>query len=229
MVLWPRPKEYFTRGSGWAGKLKADDGTVMNDSVANNATAHYLHNMLYVTGAEYSLSSEVISLKADLIRVNNIENFDTAVIKFKTDNGADGLFVASHSTKELHNPIFEYRFSNGTVSYNDDDKTIIGKLNDGTIKEYGNPFENTNKKIYDAINSCGKKDYIPPCGVKAAAAHVRCIEKIQENPIKNVNKAYIKENGTFLFVEGLDELMFKCYNEEKLPSEYKDFEKLVDC
>ena len=38
LVLWPRDKSYFTRGSGWAGKLTAADGTVLNDSVANEGS-----------------------------------------------------------------------------------------------------------------------------------------------------------------------------------------------
>ncbi|MBQ7983301.1 MAG: Gfo/Idh/MocA family oxidoreductase, partial [Clostridia bacterium] len=49
-ILWPRSKSYFNRGSGWAGKRYAADGTPIFDSVANNAAAHYLHNMLFVLG-----------------------------------------------------------------------------------------------------------------------------------------------------------------------------------
>ena len=107
IVLWPRPKEYFTRGSGWAGKIKSADGTPINDSVANNATAHYLHNMLYVLGNAYGKSSEAEVLSAELLRVNSIENFDTAVIKLRFDCGADGLFIASHSTRDIKEPCFE--------------------------------------------------------------------------------------------------------------------------
>ena len=44
IVLWPRNKAYFTRTTGWAGKVKASNGETIYDSVANNATAHYLHN-----------------------------------------------------------------------------------------------------------------------------------------------------------------------------------------
>ena len=80
-ILWPRKEEYFRRGSGWAGRLLASDGTVINDSVAANACAHYIHNMLFVCGEEY-LAAEALDVKADLIRVNGIENFDNATIRF---------------------------------------------------------------------------------------------------------------------------------------------------
>lgn len=227
IVLWPRNKEYFTRGSGWAGKLIADDGTVINDSIANNAAAHYLHNMLYITGTEYGKSSEVVSVEADLLRTNNIENFDTSVIRFALDNGAIGLFIASHSTLQTLEPCFEYRFSNGVITYNDSQKMVIGKTKDGVVKKYGNPFNNINRKIYEAIEACDKEKYIPPCGVEAAAAHVRCVEKIQSHKIANVNPEYVKENGNLLYVDGLDILLLECYQEEKMLSQTPYYKKLV--
>lgn len=228
IVLWPRDKDYFTRGSGWAGKLKAADGTPINDSIANNAAAHYLHNILYVLGEGRGKSCEVSELSADLLRVNNIENFDTSVIKFTLQNGAGGLFVASHSTEKNVEPCFEYRFSNGTISYDDREKMIIGRTSDGAVIEYGNPFEDVNEKIYEAINACSLKDYIPPCGVEAAAAHVRCIEKVQTFKINNVKPEFVKQNGKFLYVDGLYELMLKCYQEEKLLSCLPEYKELVE-
>ncbi len=228
IVLWPRDKDYFTRGSGWAGKLKAGDGTIINDSIANNAAAHYLHNILYVAGDSYGKSCEAIELKADLLRVNNIENFDTSVIKFKLQNGAQGLFVASHSTKHTVEPCFEYRFSNGTVRYDDKEKMIVGRTSDGAVIEYGNPFKDVNEKIYEAINACSVKDYAPPCGVEAAASHVRCIEKVQTFKINNVKSKFVKQNGNFLYVDGLYELMLKCYQEEKLLSCMPEYKELVE-
>lgn len=232
IVLWPRPIEYYNRGSGWAGKLNAPDGTVVNDSVANNATAHYLHNMLYVTGDTIDKSSEVLAVQSELIRVNNIENFDTAVLNFSLDCGAKGLFIASHSTKLLKNPCFEYRFENGTISYDDEEKNIIGKLNDGTIKNYGNPFEDINKKIFDAINGTFNGNYVPPCSHKTAASQVRCIEKVQKCEVYNANKnlvnSHIKDENTFLYVEDLDNILIDCYKQEKTLTELDQFKKLVE-
>ena len=47
IVLWPRDEAYYKRGIGWAGRRYAKDGTAIFDSVASNATAHYLFNMLW--------------------------------------------------------------------------------------------------------------------------------------------------------------------------------------
>ena len=51
MVLWSRSDDYFNR-SGWAARIRDDRGNWILDSVASNATAHYLHNMFYVLGTQ---------------------------------------------------------------------------------------------------------------------------------------------------------------------------------
>ena len=45
LVIWPRDFAYYGRGSGWAGKEYDAKGNPIFDSVASNATAHYLFNM----------------------------------------------------------------------------------------------------------------------------------------------------------------------------------------
>ena len=227
IVLWPRDKDYFNRGSGWAGKLKAPDGTPINDSVANNATAHYLHNIFYVNGSAVGKSCEAVSVKADLIRTNPIENFDTAIISIQLDNGAKGLFIASHSTRQTVEPCFEYRYSDGIVSYDDTEKMIVGKTKDGKVKEYGNPFADVNEKVYEAITACQKENYEVPCGVSTAAAHVRCIEKVQQNEIFDANPDFVKKNGKFLYIDGLDEMLIQCYRAETTLSDSPVFKRLV--
>lgn len=227
IVLWPRDKAYFTRGSGWAGKLNSADGTPINDSIANNAAAHYLHNMLYVTGGAHGKSAEVVNVKADLLRTNDIENFDTAVIEFTLDNGAKGLFVASHSTEETLDPRFEYRFTDGLIYYNNTQQEIFARKNDGTIKNYGNPFKDVNEKIYEAIDACNNESYVPPCGVLAAAAHVRCIEKVQKFKIFDVNKFMLSQRENRIFIKELGNILFDCYIREKNLSDMEIFDELV--
>ena len=59
MVLWPRDLAYYARGGGWAGKRCAADGRPLWDSVASNATAHYIMNMLWLAGAEPSAAAQL--------------------------------------------------------------------------------------------------------------------------------------------------------------------------
>ena len=232
LVFWPRPKEYFPRGSGWGGRIPINGDTIINDSVVNNATAHYLHNILYVTGGAHGRSNEVASLECDLIRTNAIQNFDTATMRMTLADGTPCIYVVSHSTDETINPVVEYRFENGIVTYNEADSRIIGKFNDGTVKDYGDPFININRKIDEAIRNAKGSGFEPPCGVISAAAQVRCVEKVQLNPIHDVKPEKIHEKTVdtnhFLYVEGLDTLLKKCYQEEKIMSDYPEFKEMVD-
>ncbi len=228
IVLWPRPEEYFTRGSGWAGKLLSSNGDVINDSVVNNATAHFLHNMLYVTGRELDKSCEVSHVECDLSRTNKIENFDTAAVKLKLENGAEGLFLVSHATESLVDPIFEYRFSNGVITYDTNSKDIIGKTSDGKSYNYGDPFNDVNEKIYEAIKAVNVEDYKPVCGVSTAASQVRCVEKIQNCDIHNIKEEFVLRQDSLIYVNKLDDLLLRCYKEEKLLREYPEYVEMID-
>ena len=227
-ILWPRKKDYFTRGSGWAGKLLAKDGTVINDSVAANACAHYIHNMLFVCGKD-RFAAEPLNIKADLIRVNNIENFDNATISFNLDNGANCLFVAAHSTNINSNPMFEYQFELGTVKYDENTKDIVAYFNDGEEKHYGNPFAGPadGGKSRVAINGCKTEGFKPVCSPYTAAAHTRCIEEVQKNIIHSVKPEFVKEKDLLLYVEGLTEAMKECYDKEIMLRDTEFFKNTV--
>lgn len=49
MVNWPRNRSYY-EDSSWKGRIKNAQGEYVFDSVLNNATAHYLHNLLFLCG-----------------------------------------------------------------------------------------------------------------------------------------------------------------------------------
>ncbi len=227
LILWPRKKEYFTRGSGWAGKLKAKDGSIINDSIAANACAHYIHNILYVCG-EDKLAAEAKDIQADLIRVNDIENFDNATISFTLDSGAKCLFAAAHSSQNTVQPIFEYRFEKAVVKYNRDTNNVVAYFDDGTEKHYGNPFGKCNsEKAFIAIEGCRNKDFVPACSHITAAAHTRLIEAVQKNNIMNVNPELVLGDETRLYVDGLDDAMKYCYENEVMLRDTEFFKKAI--
>ena len=227
-VLWPRKKEYFTRGSGWAGKLTAKDGTPIYDSVAANACAHYIHNMLFVCGEEY-YAAEAVNVKADLLRVNNIENFDNASISFESESGIKFLFIAGHSPNVNRNPVFDYEFELATVKYDETTKDIIAYFKNGEEKHYGNPFSGGSDggKSKIAINGCLTEDFRPVCSPYTAAAHARVIEAVQKYPVYNVNPEYINDDGALLSVNGLAEAMAECYDKGLMFSDLEIYEKWV--
>lgn len=205
IVLWPRNEAYFKRGTGWAGKITASDGTLILDSVANNAAAHYLHNIFFTLGSTIDSSLEPETVDANLFRANPIENFDTAIIRCKFENGARALYIASHSTDRSLEPCFEYRFENGVISFSEGLGGIIARLGTQEIC-YGDPFENAVEKIDLAVKNVFAAEKFIPCGIEAASAQVGCIAKCREFPIVDfdASRREIKDGG-FTYIKNLYE------------------------
>ncbi len=212
-VSWPRNRAYYKRGTGWGGRISRDGVTIL-DSIASNACAHYLHNMLFLLGETLETSAEATSVSGDCLRANEIENFDTCALRVETEFGTPLLFIASHAAGINRNPEFEYRFENATVTFSEDEGSIIkATFDDGSERVYGNPFRDQMEKIFlcaDAIRE-GKT---PVCTAKTAIPHTKLIERIwREIPILDVDPAYIRVNPETdgVWVEGLFEEMYRAY------------------
>lgn len=215
LVLWPRYTTYFTR-SNWAGKRYASGGKVVFDSIANNAAAHFLHNMLYVLGGEMDSCVQVAKVEGDLYKVNPIETFDTCAIRTKTVDGAELLFYASHSTREEIGPMFEYEFEHATVKYKCDDDTgkVIAYFHDGSIKEYGNLDVHQKEaltKLDTCIEAVKNNSKVVPCTHETAKAHVQVIESLRGLPVKQFEKERIEHIEGQYIVKGLVEKILDCY------------------
>ncbi len=94
-----------------------DAGRLVYDSPVNNATAHYLHNMLFLGGAEMESSARPSFLEAECYRGNEIENFDTACCRITTDEVPEILFFTSHCVERNDGPVFELKFERGSIRY----------------------------------------------------------------------------------------------------------------
>lgn len=213
IVLWPRDKAYFMRGIGWAGKLIDNDGTSIRDSVANNATAHYLHNLYFVLGNEINTSLMPVKTEAILYRTNPIETFDTALIKSTFENGAVSLYVGTHATDRSRNPEFVYKFEKGYITFIDN--KITGNWYNGKITEYGNPFEKENEvKLWMALDNIinGTQNII--CGIETASVQVKVIADAHKYPIVNTPEHLVKKmaDKDILYVDGLYEMLCECYD-----------------
>ena len=222
IVLWPRDREYYRRGSGWAAHKKNARGEWILDSVAANATAHYLHNMLYVAGNQVDRSARVEKIKVETYRANQIEMFDTCAMRLRTAENTEMLYLVAHSIARsgARNPEFIYEFEKGTVSCKADEHMMRGVLSDGTQLLYGDPNADQTRKMAWMIATMQEKTPVL-CGPEAASEHTKCINKIEElipeTPFFPAEK--IKEDGELVYCEGLDAVLGRCYAEEKLPSE----------
>ncbi len=226
LILWPRDDAYYARP--WAGKQRNDNGDWILDSVANNATAHYLHNMLYVLGSDVAASAEPQWLEAELYRAHSIENFDTAAIRVMTVNGCELLYYGTHASETRLDPTFVYEFEHGVVRYGkqpDGHYTdgISATFADGTTKSYGRPNAERTNHLWSMLQSIATGEPREICGVRAAAAQTICINGSQEacHPIADFPEEmkHYDHGAERLWVQGLDAGLEQCFLKGTLPSE----------
>lgn len=224
IVLWPRTADYFNRSS-WAGKKFSPDGERIFDSVANNATAHYLHHLFYLAGDTTETSAEIDHLTAELYRANPIETFDTCAVKIQTKNDVEITYLASHAVPDNHRPKYILEFEKATIVYHPTEEAseIIAKMKNGEEKRYDDPENDRPIKLgvmIDFIN--GEKESVF-CGPEAASTHVKAIynmhqsvKDIPEFPEDVINYDAEQKLTT---VKDLDKVLMECYEKECLPSD----------
>ncbi|MBE6614020.1 MAG: Gfo/Idh/MocA family oxidoreductase [Ruminococcaceae bacterium] len=227
IVLWPRDLAYYRRGSGWAGKVAAADGALIYDSIANNATAHYLHNMLFVLG-EDGKAAMPDTIRGVLLRANDIENFDTCKVDLTFPGGTKACYIASHAVDKTLNPTYHFRFEKADVYYsqtrNDlsvmvmpEDYTEYGEViavtADGKRISYGNPFTDEYAKLEAAISAAVRGDTVEyPCGIGAASVHTRVINRLQKHEtVRNIAADRQVRTEERVYAEGLWADLIGCY------------------
>ncbi len=222
LVLWPRTDQYYARG--WAGKIRDEKGAWILDSPVNNAAAHYLHNMFYLLGEKINTSGIPVEVTAELYRANPIENYDTAALRTRTENGVEILFFVSHAVNQNQGPIFLYEFDHAVVHYNAAEDEVTARFRDGRIKSYGSPNSNDLNKLWDSLAAIRTGESIA-CGVEAAKSQTLCHNGVQESMPEiggfpeNLIRTSQTAEGRQTWVQGLAETLFKCYDENVLPAE----------
>lgn len=225
IALWPRYDSYYDRAP-WAGKIKMGDQWVMDSPLAN-ATAHYLHNMLYLLGEEEHLAAVPKTLTAETYRAKKIENFDTAMLRCITEKDEEILFYTTHSCESQMGPMINFEFENATILYaRGAEDNLIAHFNDGSTEEYGSPNEAPASKVILTAEAIRNKTKFR-CGIEAAGEHLLIVNAIQQpaNEINEFPEALIikskkDKDDLLVHVSGLEEVMIQCYAQGILPSEY---------
>ena len=223
LVLWPRDEVYYGRNR-WAGAKTDSAGNLVLDSPVNNACAHYLHNLLYLTGKQVDRSAQPATLTAELYRAHPIQNYDTAALRGTTADGMEVIFIVSHATPVRRGPVFSCEFERGVVEFTDAGQTVTATFADGTRRNYGSPNDNRDRKIWLTMQAIRERTPTP-CGIEAAEPHTRCTWAAQQScpEITTFDDALICIEGPAgarkTWVEGLGEALERCYDEGKLPSE----------
>lgn len=112
-ACWPRPLSYFKR-SNWAGRREVD-GRPVHDSPANNALAHFVNLGLIFTGHENPGRVDFSDFNATLIRVNEIENYDTVALRTRVGKGTELSILLTHACTQTVDPVIEITGTQGRV------------------------------------------------------------------------------------------------------------------
>jgi predicted dehydrogenase len=227
MVLWPRDEAYYNRND-WAARLRTREGDWILDSPINNATAHFLHNMLYVLGSTREKSAVPVDIAAELYRANDIENFDTGILRCHTDSGVDILFYSTHAACGEVGPVIHYEFENADVYFDGfpvPGAEFVARFRDGTIKKYGSPSADDRKKFSDCVEAVRTGEPVA-CAVGASMPQVLCVNGMQDSvpEIADFPKDMVKVDGEpgtrQTWVQGLPDVFVQCYDQGILPSEH---------
>jgi predicted dehydrogenase len=222
LIFWPRDDAYYHRNQ-WAGRIRDARGQWVLDSPANNAMAHYLHNLLYLLGPEVSTSGQPEEVSAELYRVNPIENYDTVACRIRAAGGTELLFYATHATCGRQDPVFQLEFEQAVIHCNAPAMEIVVRTQAGESWSYGSPENDSQfKKLFDAIHAAAAGDR-PVCGPQAARAQCVCSNGMQDSAeeIALFPSSFIRrdQEKARWFVEGLDHALSQCYLQHALPSE----------
>jgi predicted dehydrogenase len=224
IVLWPRTASYYRRNA-WAGRIKTDEGEWVLDSPAHNATAHDLHNILYLLGETIESSAWPLQLQAECYRANPTENYDAIALRCRTESGVEVLFYSAHSVPETIGPLLHYEFENAVVGYRSGPgESFVAHFRNGHTHSYGDPDPEHPNKLWQAIAAVNSGAR-PLCGIRAAAPQVLCIlgahrsSNIVPFPTEMVNLTNLADGDTLTWAAGLEEAFTRGYEENILPSE----------
>ncbi|MGB7158292.1 MAG: Gfo/Idh/MocA family oxidoreductase [Tepidisphaeraceae bacterium] len=225
IACFPRNVQYFQRND-WAGRVRTADGTPVYDSPVNNATAHYLHNMLYLLGPTRETSATPLAVQAELYRANTIENYDTAAVRCVVAGGAELLFYTSHAVPIAMGPVLCYEFERAKIYYEAETAGgFVARFNDGTMRRYGDPNVDRPIKIWQSIDAVRTGAPLA-CGVKAALSHAICVAaaaasmpQVQTFPDELVTLQGLS-GQPMKCVTGLASALVQCYDQGILPAEH---------
>lgn len=224
-ILWARADAYYNRA--WGGRL-VFNGKTINDCPAMNAAAHYLNNMLYVAGGSRHETALPKKIYGENYRVKKIESCDTQFLRVMTDTGVNIFFAATHATHERVDPVMEYSFERGKITWRFNEAAVVyrktGKGYEKIDQFDGGSNEDFFRMIYREM--CTAIDFgTQPCAVvQNSWQQVLCVEKsLLSGPIVTVPEEYIdsvdiiedddclKAGDVNRVIKGIKPLMEKIY------------------
>jgi hypothetical protein len=224
-ISWPRDWKYYTRW--WAGKIRTDAGEAIHDSIISNATAHYIQNMLFLTGDSMGESAALRDIAIECYRANDIESFDTIAFRGSAGN-ADVFFTASHATHFAVEPVMVYVFEKASVLVNlfNQDRLCAIHHRNGTVEHLGDALGDgmRNKLLYTAREILGEteKGEAFICTASTSKPFTAFIDAVfDQAPFYAFPREMVVKDSAAgkTYVKNLHWDLYNCFNQAKLPSE----------
>ena len=171
---WKRTSMYYNRNS-WAGCLE-DEGSFVFDSPIQNATAHYLQNLLYLAGPTRYESALPVTIYGENYHAQNIESADTQYIRCTTAEGVSLSFAVTHATEEVDGPYLECLFEKGRITWSKDNGACTVYGGEGKILEtFDNGDSPLFRSVFDDTLQAMKENRKPLSHIGNAYQHTVCI------------------------------------------------------
>ncbi|MFW5776417.1 MAG: Gfo/Idh/MocA family protein [Spirochaetota bacterium] len=213
---WPRGLNYYARAA-WAGRVRLENGTWVRDSPVNNATAHYLHNMLFVLERAETAGLRVDSVSAELYRANAIESFDTAALRVVTEAGTEVLVYTTHAGKSVVEPMTVMEFDDAVVRHQCPG-SFVAVMSGGHREDYGNPDTGPREKLERVVSDI-RSGRRPACTLDDASHQllVACSLDHDSGIVDFPSEIVERTNG--VWVSGVTEALVQAYANGVLPHE----------
>ncbi len=216
IVLWPRGFVYYGRSTHWAGRKYDAQGRAIFDSVLNNATAHYLMNMLFMTG------QPIRDVNCRTYRANPIETYDTAVLK-GISAGADVFLAVSHAVapEEKQEPLLEYRFEHASLHFGAKGvrgSSLTVRFDDGSVLDYGTVNQPYTENLWNMVDALRLGSPLLCTGETALLQTLALESMRQVQPEAEVfPPSLVLNDGSMNRVEGLADALWRAFETTELP------------
>jgi predicted dehydrogenase len=175
---WPRGERYYTRNA-WVGRRRDAHGAV-NDSPAANAFAHFLQLAFAFAGGGPR------EVAGSLLRANQIETFDTALIRIGTTAGVPIRAALTHADAEVREPSITALGERGRLTWRFGSAV---ELRDGTgLRTIATPDsdEGRRRMFAAAADLAAGRACAAACTAADALAHAHLIDLLAALPVAAV-------------------------------------------
>lgn len=217
---WPRGSVYYKRNT-WAGKVRIGD-TVILDSPANNAMAHYLNLALFLLGPTERESATPVQVEAELYRANDIENYDTCTLRYTMADGAKLTVAMTHACGGETSAAVDIGGESGSVHY--DSRAPYRLRTAEGVEEFSLPHNlsrNVIRQFAAYVQGDPKAEYASLENARVHTLAVTAASRATE--VVTIDPAHIQEkpfqHGTIRFIPGIEAALRRCADTGQLLSE----------